>query len=304
MSPTRWLLYNDSAYASASPLEKESAAIGAAYFNTINSYITNGNESIIDPQLKSHQYHINAGCDTLRTFTEYVTPSMINSPERLKNILNSSVYTGYHMYDQKAMTFEGIFGGIKPVEIAANIGPLVSTNNDKETLCNEYEQIIQILAPCLDILWIQHINNLQQLHVIMDIAKMYKDDEQIWINVDSSLLKNGGHQLFDLLVEYNPGAIIVVGNDWKEINANLVLVNEYTKIEGGTKFGVIVDKLDDTDLNKEQVTPYGHHGWDDELLSRATQFWIEQGVSVIGCEWESGLKIVQKQAATWNATIG
>ena len=252
---------------------------------------------------------------------------MINNPERLENILRSSVHTGYHAFDAKQMTFEGMFGMV-PVEISANIGPLLNVEtNDKDILYKEYKQILDILAPSLDILWIQNVRNLVQLQVIMEIAKIYKDDEQIWVNVDSTLLNDGGNELFDFFVKHNPGSIIVTGNDWNDINRNLVLAKGFTEIEGGTKFGVIVDnkkiqrdenlvnkiKLYSGNVNvekdvnemdklwKEQVGEFsGFNEWKDELLNKASKFWIEQGVSIIGCEWESGLNIVKKQADAWN----
>ena len=327
ISPTQWLLNNYHASFALAGSNK----FGSTYFDTINSYITNRNESIIQPQLKSHQFHTNIGCNTLRTFTEYITPSMIDNPQRLENILKSSVHTAYHTFDAKQFTFEGMFGGIAPVEIAANIGPLLNVNNnDRDILYNEYKQLLDILAPSFDILWIQNVRNLLQLQVIMDIAKIYKDDEQIWINIDSILLKDEGDELFDFFVKYNPGSIIVVGNDWKEINTNLVLMKEFTEIElGGTKFGVIVDNKkiksdknlvnrrkiyggkienDMNEMDKVWIEQVGHSSgfneWKDELLDKASKFWIEQGVSIIGCEWESGLQIVKKQATAWNDTIG
>eukprot|EP01084_Bolivina_argentea_P273475 465853_1 len=325
ISPTQWLL-------NTYQLSSINNSFGSTYFNTINSQITNGNESIIQPQLTSHQYHISLGCNTLRTFTEYITPSMINNTQKLENILQSSVYTAYNTFDKKAMTFEGIFGGIKPIEIAANIGPLLHMNNsmDKDIIYNEYKQILDILAPSFDILWIQNINNLLTLQIIMDIAKIYKDNEQIWININSKLLSDNGNELFDCLMKYNPGSIIVIGNNWKEINTNLVLVKEYTEIEGGTKFGVIInnkninkDKYNgskyknidmsnirnnlnemDTLWKKEVSENDIFDEWNDSVLHKASTFWIEQGVSIIGCEWENGLKIVKKQADKWNANIG
>ena len=229
--------------------------------------------------------------------------------------------------DQKAKTMEAMLGAIKPVEVAATIGPLLLSTADKDILYNEYKQILDILAPSFDIVWIQNIQNFTQLQVIMDIVKIYKDDEQIWINIDNELIQDGGHELFDFFLTHKPGSIIVIGNDCKEINRNLVLVKGFTEIEGMTKFGVIIDnkKVNKTnnsknmmktdnlsrDMNeidklwKQQVSESDDFNeWKDEILDKASKFWIEQGVAIIGCEWENGLKVVKKNADAWNATIG
>merc|ERR1740123_1397350 len=120
--------------------------------------------------------------------TEYISSPVLNqNPQQMEDLLRSSIYTGYHSMDQAANTFAGMFGGVAPVEIAASIGPLIGhCSKDREALQyfwqKEYNQIISILAPSFDILWIQNVHDLLALEVILEIAKLHKDDEQIWLN--------------------------------------------------------------------------------------------------------------------------
>merc|ERR1712129_73262 len=108
--------------------------------------------------------------------------------------------------------------------------------------------------------------------------------------------------------------------DWKQINKNLVLMQEYTEIYGGTKFGVFIDdkivtsgegkgvmpnsieSLSEMDkLWKEAVAENDDFDeWTDDLLKKASKFWIEEGVSIIGCNWGNGIKVLKENADAWN----
>ena len=324
MSPFQWLKDKNGLFQFPG-----SRTFGQQYADTIESFINNGSESLISPQVNSHAFHTKLGCNVLRTFTEFITPSLVNQqdPLRLHHIFQSSIYSAYHQMDQIANTPAGMFGGVEPVQIAATVGPLLIDSDDAQILRNEYEPILEILAPSLELLWIQNVDSLLQLQVIMDIAKDHLFDEQIWITINSEWMHDGGAELFNFLQSNNVGSIVVQCSDWKEINRNLVMVQSYTEIEGGTKFGVIVDQKQirkrNMDIDGDGMGMIAEHvkevdqkfvekvgqgdgctEWTDDLLERASKFWIEEGVSIIGCEWESGLRAVQKQAKEWNDSIG
>lgn len=249
-------------------------------------------------------------------------------------MLRSSILTAYRPFDEKANSIAGmLIGGIAPVEMSAAIGPLLHSQNETQsfsTLRDAYYKIMEIVAPSLDIVWIQPLPSLICLDTALDAAKAFSDEEQIWVSLSAAnLLGEVGSECLDLLMKHRPGSVIVVGNDWRELNLNLVLLSEYATLEGGTKFGLIVDdertgkrergRIESNVVRSKHIDIDSMHDawrkavgddvdvhsfWDDELLEKASRFWIEQGVAIIGCEWEQGLRVVHKTAHAWNQQIG